>query len=89
MKNSPIVFKDIRNMRRNQTIALALGPSKDVICSTKDLKKARSSQQIDLTSYLEVLPLIFRIRMRRLKTSMLNSKSITLKSRETTKSLSN
>lgn len=54
MKNSPIVFKDIRNMRRNQTIALGHGPIKEVINSTKDLKKARSSQQIDLTSYLEV-----------------------------------
>jgi len=39
-------------MRRNQTITLAHGMSKDLISSTKDLKKARSSQQIDLTSYL-------------------------------------
>lgn len=55
IKNSAIVFRDIRNMRRNQT-SVAHGASKDLIASAKDLKKARSSQQIDLTSYLEVHP---------------------------------
>jgi hypothetical protein len=40
-------------MKRNQTM-LSYSTAKDIITSAKDLKKVRSSKQIDISNYVEV-----------------------------------
>jgi hypothetical protein len=42
-------------MKRNQTM-LSYSTAKDIITSAKDLKKVRSSKQIDISNYVEVFP---------------------------------
>ena len=52
--NSGAMLRDIRKMRKNNTITLSM-TSKDISGSSKDLKKVRSSEQINLKGFLDVL----------------------------------
>lgn len=42
MHNPGVLLRDIRNIKKNNTLILPM-TSKDIIASSKDLKKARSS----------------------------------------------
>ena len=65
IKNSAVLFKEVRSMKRNQTM-LSYSTAKDIITSAKELKKVRSTKQIDINTFMEVhLSVTFRIRMRR------------------------
>lgn len=54
MHSPGVLLRDIRNMKKNSTLNIPM-TSKD-ITSVKDLKKARSSEQlINLKGFLDVL----------------------------------
>ena len=54
IKNPAFLLKEFRSSKRNQTIALSNGSNKDIIASSKDLKRARSNKNIDFTNFIEV-----------------------------------
>jgi hypothetical protein len=66
IKNSAILFKDIRNMKRNNTM-LSYSTSKNIITSAKELSKVRSTKQIDITAFMEVRAFLQRIKTKRLR----------------------
>lgn len=87
MNRSPIpLMRDFRNIKKNNTITFAM-TSKELPTSTKDLKKARSSEQINLRGLIEVQPTLSRIKMRRSRTSIRNLTSTRAKSNATISSL--
>lgn len=51
IKQSNLIFKDLKNIRRS-TAMLSHSTSKDMITSSKDIRGVRSTKQIDLTSYM-------------------------------------
>lgn len=51
-KNSGALLRDIRNMKKNNTITLSM-TSKDLM-SSKDINKAKSSEQINLHKLSDV-----------------------------------
>lgn len=63
IKNSAVLF---RGSKRNQTM-LSYSTAKDIITSAKELKKVRSTKQIDINSFMEVRFTICRIKMKKLK----------------------
>ena len=69
IKQSNLVFKDIRNMKRNTTV-LSHSTNKDVMGSAKDIRNVRSHKQIDVHNFLEVIDLQSRTNMRRSRISM-------------------
>lgn len=54
MNNPNVLLRDIRNIKKNNTITFSM-TSKEITGSVKDLKKARSSEQlVNLKGFLEV-----------------------------------
>ena len=51
IKQSNLVFKEIRNLKRNTTV-LSHSTSKDIMGSAKDIRNARSHKQIDVHNFL-------------------------------------
>ncbi len=51
IKNSAILFRDFRSMKRNNTM-LSYSASKNIITSAKELSKVRSTRQIDITTFI-------------------------------------
>lgn len=88
MHSPSVLLRDVRNIRKNNTLLLSM-TSKD-IGSTKDLKKARSSEQlINLKGFLDVTLYIFRTKMIKLKPSTKSCKCTKLKSKKMGPSLKN
>ncbi len=56
-KNSGALLRDIRNIKRNTTLFQS---PQDIITSAKQLKKIKSSQQININTFMEVI-FIFKI----------------------------
>lgn len=50
-KNSAGLLRDIRNIKRNTTLFQS---PQDIITSAKELKKIKSSQQININTFMEV-----------------------------------
>ena len=61
MKQSSLVFKDLKNVKRSSTM-LSHSIGKDLINSAKDIKNVRSTKQIDITTFMEVLLPVPRIK---------------------------
>lgn len=53
-KNPGPLLRDIRNIKKNNTITFSI-TSKELPVSGKDLKKARSSEQLLFKGFLDVL----------------------------------
>lgn len=49
-----MIFREMKNIKRNTTI-LSHSANKDLINSAKQIKNARSSKQIDIANFMEVL----------------------------------
>ena len=60
--------KEARSSRRNMTM-LPAAFKNDVINSAKELKRYRSNKNIDLTTFVEVIGVTLRTKMKRLSTS--------------------
>lgn len=74
MHSPSVLLRDMRNMKKNNTLLLSM-TSKD-IGSTKDLKKARSSEQlINLKGFLDVGLIVFRTKTTKSKRLIKNLKS--------------
>ncbi len=56
-KNSGALLRDIRNIKRNTTLFQS---PQDIITSAKQLKKIKSSQQININTFIDVI-FIFKI----------------------------
>ncbi len=56
-KNSGALLRDIRNIKRNTTLFQS---PQDIITSAKQLKKIKSSQQININTFMDVI-FIFKI----------------------------
>ena len=82
MKQSSLVFKDLKNLKRSSTI-LSHSIGKDIINSAKDIKNVRSTKQIDVTTFMEVLICEPRIKTIKSKILIKNLKHINLKLSET------
>ncbi len=54
LKQSNLIFKELKNVKRS-TAFLSHSMSKDIITSSKDIRNTRSTKQIDITSYMEVI----------------------------------
>ena len=65
-RNAGALLRDIRNMKKHNTITFSM-TSKDIPGSNKDIKKARSSEQINLKGLVEVWQFIFRTKTKKLK----------------------
>lgn len=88
MHSPSVLLRDVRNIRKNNTLLLSM-TSKD-IGSTKDLKKARSSEQlINLKGFLDVTLCKFRIKMIKLKRLTKNCKFTKVRSKKMGPSLKN
>ncbi len=76
-KNTSALLKDIRNIKRNTSMF----PSpQDIITSAKELKKIKSTQQINVNTFMDVLiKIIQRIKMKKSRTSIKSSKFIKIK----------
>ena len=63
------LLRDIRNMKKNSTIVLST-TSKEIPVSVKDIKKARSSEQLsNIRGFLDVrFYITFRTKMRKSRT---------------------
>ena len=56
-KNSGALLRDIRNIKKNTTLFQS---PQDIITSAKQLKKIKSSQQININTFMDVI-FIFKI----------------------------
>ena len=66
MHSPSVLLRDVRNIRKNNTLLLSM-TSKD-LGSAKDLKKARSTEQlINLKGFLDVVVRKFRQKMIKLR----------------------
>jgi hypothetical protein len=76
-KNTGALLKDIRNIKRNTSMF----PSpQDIITSAKELKKIKSTQQINVNTFMDVLiKIIQRIKMKKSRTLIKSSKFIKIK----------
>lgn len=86
-KGNGALLRDIRNIKRNTGL---IQSPQEIITSVKQLKKVRSSQQININTFMDVLILnLIRIKMKRSETLMKNQKFMKPKSKRTIKSFNN